>query len=171
MILQKHSSWNIGNYQMWLSHLLFPDHCLPSPICLSLTPQKLNGMEAEKDNFRAGDPQWEFAVKVPRWRSAVRVRSEGSAVKVPQRRLRSENLRTENFNRYLTLNNAHFHHDLNHASMSKYCPSIVYQMRSLRGLDKAVMWWMISNTLSVVLKRLNCDILMKLFHTWRPYRR
>ena len=85
--------------------------------------------------------------KVPRWRSAVRVRSEGSAVKAPQRRLRSENLRTENlrtenFNRYLTLNNAHFHHDLNHASMSKYCPSIVYQMRSsldLRGLDKAVM--------------------------------
>ena len=41
-------------------------------------------MEAEKDNFRAGDPQWEFAVKVPRWRSAVRVRSEGSAVKAPQ---------------------------------------------------------------------------------------
>ena len=42
----------------------------------------------------------------------------------------------------LTLNNVHFHHDLNHASMSKYCPSIVYQMRSsldLRGLDKAVM--------------------------------
>ena len=87
----------------------------------------------------------------------MRVRSEGSAVKAPQRRLRSENLRsenlrsenlrtenlrTENFNRYLTLNNAHFHHDLNHASMSKYCPSIVYQMRSsldLRGLDKAVM--------------------------------
>ena len=85
-------------------------------------------MEAEKDNFRAGDPQWEFAVKAPQWR----FHSEGSAVKAPQRRLRSENLRsenlrTENFNRYLTLNNAHFHHDLNHASMSKYCPSIVYQ--------------------------------------------
>ena len=31
--------------QMWLSHLLFPDHlhCPSSPICLSLTPQKLNG--------------------------------------------------------------------------------------------------------------------------------
>ena len=43
-------------------------------------------MEAEKDNFRAGDPQWEFAVKVPQWR----LRSEGSAVKVPQWRLRSE---------------------------------------------------------------------------------
>ena len=49
-------------------------------------------MEAEKDNFRAGDPQWEFAVKVPQWR----LRSEGSAVKVPQWRLRSENLRSEN---------------------------------------------------------------------------
>ena len=57
----------------------------------------------------------------------MRVRSEGSAVKAPQRRLRSENLRsenlrtenlrTENFNRYLTLNNAHFHHDLNLVSV------------------------------------------------------